>query len=177
MSVRGKNKCGLGQPYSLSIEINEFPATPEITHKGHTLHSSAADGNQWFLNDSLLVGANQQDLDLLTDGNYFSMVTLNGCTSEPSNIIDIHNSGIDQLTRDDQSLLFPNPTTGVFTVNFPSQTSKIQIYSMEGSLLQEILNPDKIRSFKCFISESGIYFIRIIVDHKVLTQKVVINQN
>jgi hypothetical protein len=69
------------------------PATPTVSANGPTtfcagggvtLTSSAATGNQWFLNGSPIAGATGKTFVATASGNYTVIATVNGCSSAPS---------------------------------------------------------------------------------------------
>jgi hypothetical protein len=73
--------------------VNPIPATPTINAAGPTtfctggsvlLTSSAATGNQWYLNGSPIGGQTSQTYIATTAGTYTVVQTSNGCSSAPS---------------------------------------------------------------------------------------------
>ncbi|MDJ1504202.1 hypothetical protein, partial [Xanthocytophaga agilis] len=73
---------------AVTITINATPATPTISGtltfcvgNNTVLTSSAATGNQWFLNGTAISGATNQTLTVSTAGNYTVTVTSNGCSA------------------------------------------------------------------------------------------------
>ncbi|HEV8369321.1 MAG TPA: Ig-like domain repeat protein [Pyrinomonadaceae bacterium] len=76
-----------------TVTVNPVPATPTITPGGATtfcnggsvtLTSSSASGNQWYLNGSPIAGATNQQYVATVSGNYTTIVTTGGCSSNPS---------------------------------------------------------------------------------------------
>jgi len=73
-----------------TIEVYELPSTPTITgetlfcpDETVTLISSAAEGNQWYLDGNLLSGVTEQIYDADTPGDYSLIVTTpENCTAE-----------------------------------------------------------------------------------------------
>ncbi len=83
---------------STNVVVNTAPATPTITPGGPTtfcaggsvtLTSSAAAGNQWFLNAGLITGATGNTYSAVATGNYTVVVTTSGCSSAPSPAIAV----------------------------------------------------------------------------------------
>ena len=81
-----------------NVTVNPAPAGPTITAVFGTtncaggnvrLDSSATSGNQWRLNGSPIFGATSQIYLTTTSGSYTVVVTTNGCTSAPSNAINV----------------------------------------------------------------------------------------
>ncbi|MBM2815455.1 MAG: type sorting protein [Ignavibacteria bacterium] len=70
-----------------TIKVNPLPPVPVISEKDSTLFSDASSGNQWFYQDTLIVGATGTSYKPTKDGLYNLEVTdANGCknrTTEP----------------------------------------------------------------------------------------------
>lgn len=68
-----------------TITVLDIPPKPKITAINTTLVSSATEGNQWFLNDSIISGATDQFLTITVEGDYVVQVKgPNGCYSDMS---------------------------------------------------------------------------------------------
>jgi hypothetical protein len=85
--------CSSAPSAATTVTVNPIPATPAITPGGPTtfctggsvtLTSSAASGNQWFLNGNPIGGATSNTYSAAASGNYTVTVTASGCTSSPS---------------------------------------------------------------------------------------------
>jgi uncharacterized protein (TIGR02145 family) len=87
LGVKGVNSCGTTLESTLAIIVNLKPATPVVSFDGKILHSDAVEGNQWYDQNGLIYGAASQDYSVTTDGDYYCIVTLNGCSSDKSNTI------------------------------------------------------------------------------------------
>ncbi|HYK02088.1 MAG TPA: carboxypeptidase regulatory-like domain-containing protein [Thermoanaerobaculia bacterium] len=88
-----ENGCASAPSSAMTITVTPLPATPTITPGGPTtfcdgdsvtLSSSAASGNQWYLDGGPIGGATTQDYIATEDGDYTVVVTANGCDSPPS---------------------------------------------------------------------------------------------
>jgi len=74
------------------------PATPSITAAGPTtfctggsvtLNSSAASGNQWYLNGAAIAGATGTSQSATASGSYTVTTTANGCVSAPAAAVTV----------------------------------------------------------------------------------------
>lgn len=85
-------------------------------------------------------------------------------------------TGCDKPIIDDQFQILPNPNSGDFTVAVPHETSKLFVYTLDGRLIQKIVNPNQSNHFKFSILQSGVYFLRVYGKDGILTKKVVIQK-
>lgn len=116
IEVKGVNDCGSGDSSTLSINVNIKPATPNITLNEFVLHSDAPNGNQWYNENGIINDATEQNYTATVDGNYYTIVTLSGCNSDPSNIINVSGTIIDVVELDRIVKVYPNPTTNELTI-------------------------------------------------------------
>jgi trimeric autotransporter adhesin len=117
ITVYGENVCGQGilSP-ALFITVNPFPQAPAAyIDEFFMLHSSAPEGNQWYLNGALIEGADSQDYQAEEPGIYWTIVTLDGCSSPESNPIEVLFTGIDE-SDPSNVIIYPVPNHGKFTV-------------------------------------------------------------
>jgi hypothetical protein len=118
ITVFGTNACGNG-PVSpdLLVTVNPIPPTPIVTASGQDLHSSAPSGNQWYYNGSVIPGATGQDYFATQSGWYWTIVTLNNCSSDTSNHVYISGVSIEEKTAGANFMVYPVPNNGCFTVS------------------------------------------------------------
>ena len=111
ITVKGTNTCGNGITSTLAITVNALPATPFITLNGYVLHSDAIIGNQWYNQNGLLNGATNQDYTVTANGGYYVIVTLTGCNSDTSNIINVILTEIEVTENNKTIKVYPNPVS------------------------------------------------------------------
>lgn len=80
----------------------------------------------------------------------------------------IENTGISYVKKNDKLFIFPNPSSGLFTIKFkeiPLKSSSIEIYNAIGKavLKKDILNSDNI-TIDLTNHPVGMYLIKIIAD-------------
>lgn len=103
-----------------SSSVDVYPTTDaSISASGNDLSTSTTyDTYQWYMNGSAIGGATSQNYTVSTGGEYYCVVTENGC-------VDTSNMLISTLSLEDfeNSIinLFPNPATTQLTVQFGSQ--------------------------------------------------------
>ena len=128
--------CTMPEPFSIAVELLT-PETPVITIEGFLLTSSATEGNQWYLNGTIIEGATSQTYEVTENGDYTCVVKLNDCSSEVSNTISVLNVGADPSLSFSMDV-YPVPNQGMFTVKLLSPGSSnytLTIYNALGSVV------------------------------------------
>ena len=69
--------------------------------------------------------------------------------------------------------IYPNPTTGIFTIAFPKTSGQIQIINSIGQVLDtKIIDGQTSSGFQ--INDDGIYFVQLISANQTVTKRVVV---
>lgn len=105
----GANTCGSGESVSLPVTVIEKPANPVIYLIGDTLFSNYPEGNQWYDQSGIIPDATQQKYVVTWDETYYSVVTSEGCSSDPSNSLTVIISGIPERGNLNGITVYPNP--------------------------------------------------------------------
>jgi endonuclease I len=124
LSVKGANAVGNGVASTIAVTVNAIPASPTITVNGIILHSDATKGNQWYKQASLITEATNQDYTVTDDGNYYVIVTDEGCSSDISNTIDVVTTGIEISPANHTTNVFPDPFSDELYIEFNGNTKK-----------------------------------------------------
>ncbi len=179
ISLTGVNDCGQGESSSLEITVNSRPSTPSITANGHDLHSDASQGNQWHDQNGIINGATQQDYVVTWDGDYYTIVTIDGCSSDTSNVLHVTVTDVSEM---DGFILngykiYPNPVTWQLTIEKNLKKSEITngtyfLYNTTGNLLIKG-NLDKITKINMTELPLGIYLVKIADESEVTFFKIV----
>jgi Beta-mannanase len=178
IKVKGHNNCGYGSESTLPLIINDVPAAPVIVQVNNQLQSSSTVGNQWYYASFKISGAIDNTLIPKQIGNYYSIVTINGCPSLPSNIISYILSGISTIDVLDRIRLSPNPTTGNTMIflngNFVSDFT-VEIYNTNGVLLHTIKINQPVNPVNVDLSKlpRGVYLISIYNRNKLYNTKII----
>jgi hypothetical protein len=121
-------------------------------------------GNQWYLNDNPISGATDQTYIVNEDGNYFTIVTIDGCSSLPSNLITTNNVGINDYTND-EILIYPNPAQDIIYIQSPNPIYEVMIINNLGQIVATysdtgIINIDQLAN--------GVYQIMIKTEDNIV---------
>jgi large repetitive protein len=144
IKVLGTNSCGNGNASpSLAVTVNPIPAAPVVTNTGTTVHSSAATGNQWYFEGTMISGATGQTYVATQNGLYWSIVTLNGCSSPESNHLQIYTTGVDSHSSSTINL-YPVPNDGRFNVSFTTSSSESYSIKVINNLGVKIYEESKV---------------------------------
>jgi hypothetical protein len=164
---------------SVTLNANPIPVTPIITFNVYVLHSSAANGNQWYNESGSINGATGNEYTPASGGNYYVIVSNGVCSSEPSNIINFIPTLIKQSEQSKTIKLYPNPTDGKITLSIKGDNPD--------NITIEILNIHgiTIKIEKLEISENqievdleglpkGIYFIKIVFSENSIIKTIIL---
>ena len=183
MTVRGTNTCGSGvvSP-NFAVTVNVIPPTPVVTNTGTTLHSSEADGNQWYFEGTLITGATAQMYVATQYGYYWDVVTLNSCASDASNHQLILVTGIDSHSSTAINV-YPNPNEGIFTLMITTSEEEnynIRVFNNLGVQIFEMKNLDVTgtthQTIDLSSAPSGIYTLVTQSNNFYSMKKVVVNK-
>ena len=176
------NVCGdSAVSAAIIINVDSLPPTPTITASGNTMTSSAATGNQWYRNDTIItIGGSNQTLVTTNPGSYTVFVTdsITGCVSLPSNTWVI--SGINEISASLMFNIYPNPNNGQFIVEFSNgkrDEALVEVRDLIGQLIyaEEV---DKISGEFLKIDlaghNQGVYFLSISNSSGTSTEKLIV---
>ncbi len=161
------------------IYVFPLPAVPTIAISGDTLTSSAASGNQWYLNGTLIPNAFDQTYIIQQPGTYKVKVTDNNglCSSTSSNLV-----GIDEEFKNGISFtVYPNPAHGAAKLILQSASTDdiiVEITDITGKMIYN----KKYQSFTGRIETSidlsiyrkGLYMLTITNSKGNASKKIVV---
>jgi hypothetical protein len=174
------NSFGASSPVSHTIIVNANPAVPTITIVGNTLTSNLTTGNQWYLNNTLIIGATSQTFTPIASGSYTLAVTNSfGCSN---NSIATHftTTGIGSISENNLLTVFPNPSNGIVTLNFAGKNEPV-IVEVINNVGQQVYTEkiidctndcNKIIDLSSF--KKGIYLFRIVSNGNIQTRKILL---
>ncbi|MEI8048517.1 MAG: T9SS type A sorting domain-containing protein [Bacteroidota bacterium] len=182
ITVSGVNTCGTGTAATKAIAVNTKPATPVITQNVNILTSSAPTGNQWYRDGILIAGAVATTYTITQDGTYSVIVTLNGCSSDVSNLIVIIHTGLGNFETQDVNV-YPNPNKGAFWLSIDSKTAAVynmQVLNSLGAVVHHENNIEVNGNFKQYFDlrdlSAGMYTIVLRSDKQQIVKKIIVNK-
>jgi hypothetical protein len=183
ITVFGSNSCGNGTVSpDFAVTVNPVPPAPVVTNTGKTLHSSAPAGNQWYFEGTLLAGATQQTYTATLDGHYWTIVTLDGCSSDTSNHVYILVTGIDQHSSAAINI-YPVPNDGQFNVSITTASEEsfsIKVYNTLGVKIYEETKVEVNGTLQKVIDlrpvPDGVYTVIFANSQNQVVKKIVVNK-
>jgi PKD repeat protein len=145
---------------SVTVSVDSLPPQPVITVSGVMLTSSAAAGNQWKLNDSIIPGATGNEYTATVSGFYsVQVINANGCSSV-SNAVQVTVSGVSTTGLPEAGFaIFPNPVSDILQIRVSGiNATGCAVYTINGEKIYESLQHAYLNTAN-FIP--GLYFIEI----------------
>ncbi len=163
ITLSGLSTCGIDTLTSILVTVNPKPPTPTITQTANTLHSSAISGNQWYNAASgIIIGDTTQTLSPTTNGDYFVIVTANGCSSDSSNHFHYVNAGIEENENNNGIKVYPNPVSNELVIEMVGNKEKVS-FEIYNSIGQSIYKGNLIE--KTIVQTTnfaqGVYIIKL----------------
>lgn len=158
-----------------------LPLKPTITANGNILTSSSLSGNQWLLDNKVIDGATATNYPAPESGKYSVIVSKDGCTSAVSGEFNLVITALAQPLLAKGIVLYPNPATERFTLNYPPNTSHgkvtATIYNAQGFLLSEQVRSSASGpvefTFEVAALSAGTYFVRVVDATRVYVKALV----
>jgi hypothetical protein len=120
----------------MACEANLPIIQPFINQSGNTLTSNYTNGNQWFINDTAIVGATSQSYTITKNGYYSLVISNTGCNLDTAsiNIVDLSTKEYD--SNSSAIYIAPNPFPDNIHVTLSSklQRAKWQLYNQIGEI-------------------------------------------
>ncbi len=169
------NSQGCDSLVQLDLTISSVDVSVTSTGTSFIANSSTA-SYQWLdcsIGFTHLIDETNQTFVPTLNGSFAVIVTENSC-SDTSACFDIFNVGIDNSFKSNFEI-FPNPFNGeLFIQSYEFLDYDYAIYNIEGKVIlnEEVVNSG-YKSIKLETLENGIYFLRIIADHKTALFKII----
>ena len=155
----------------LLLTVIAKPVTPLITRDVNILHSSATQGNQWYNSKGLINGATDQNYTVIENEDYYVVVTINGCSSDKSNVIKVTNTSLFNVTDPFKVSIYPNPVKNYLNIEFDGEVE----YELCNSIGQVIYNGNLIKSTLLNVQKltKGLYILKFKQGNEFVIRKFV----
>jgi hypothetical protein len=155
---------------TLNLTVIPLPQKPLITIQDNTLESSALEGNQWYHDDNIIPGATENSFIPEENGMYTTIITIDGCSSEPADPIMVSwlNIAGEVLQK---LIIYPNPGRDVVYIDGLTRSTQIEIYSSRGELI-DVFTRNHSFSYNLAGLATGIYLFKFTLDGESKTLKV-----
>jgi mannan endo-1,4-beta-mannosidase len=176
--VKGRNDCGDGPESSLDVIINEVPSIPVVTLNNGILQSAASSGNQWYMYEQPIPNAIGNTYIPIRSGDYYSIVTLNGCASDPSGIVSVFRTEVDKVAANEAICIFPNPIErGITKITFSGmnrgENTSVKIFDINGKLVfSDFITGTEVNLRKGL--DSGIYIVNVVNNGVNYSEKLIV---
>lgn len=117
-----------------TLTVNPIPPAPTISLTGNILSSNAVSGNQWYDQNGIITGAISQNYTVVTNGEYYDIVTLLGCNSSSSDTINVIITSVESIVNDKSIIIYPNPVSNelIIEINSNNELIKFEILNING---------------------------------------------
>jgi hypothetical protein len=163
---------------TVNISLKPLPATPKITQNGNVLSSNITYGNQWGeLISGPIDGATNQLFSPTYTGDYYVIVTDNGCLTDTSNLIRITVSSIQNISTNSHIKVYPNPTTGLVIIepdkSINYKNGSIELLDYQGKSVYKTYNISSSTTIDLSGYPPGIYLIKITSEKLRIFQSII----
>ena len=161
----------LGWDSIVNTNLTVFqPTTPTISENNGILTSSYATNYQWYLNDTIIIGATNQQYQPTENGLYQVAIEYgNGCTSFSEEFnFTISGINIKEYSYD----IYPNPFKNSLNINL-NTIFGIKIIDINGKIMCNYTNINKRKTIDTSNLNNGVYLIKITTENKIFVSKII----
>lgn len=141
---------------------------PVIDTVGGVLSSSACPNYQWYVNGNLIAGQTAQSWI----GVYSNSVQYQVSTTSPEGCVSFSNTigvnAVDELSSMNV-VVYPNPSSGLLTVQLAEQVKELKVLDMTGKLLLAKKDSNEINISSL---ADGVYVLKVVLDSKIIDLKI-----
>jgi hypothetical protein len=183
-TIVGTSSKGCVDTTTETVIVNALPGKPKITKMNADVLTSSNDtlNNQWYLNGSIILGADNPTYIADEKGCYSVGVTnpATSCSSlSDTTCVSTVISGIKRLSINSNQLsIYPNPTSGQFTVKSDDNQNgyAVEVYNVVGEkVFQSVLSNSQI-TIDLSSKSAGLYFVYLKSEESVEVGKVLITK-
>jgi Subtilase family/GEVED domain/Secretion system C-terminal sorting domain len=179
---------GLCNATSSSVTANVLlPISSVISFNGNQLSISSGTNPTWFVDGTLISGANANTLSPTKSGTYTVRATdINGCLATSLGYVLTITAVEEEISTEVSAKIFPNPATDKFRVEYrtPERPKSVQAeiinvlgMTLNSKNLSRQTNGIYSADFEVSKQNQGKFFVRIITDNEVKVVPLVVSGN
>ena len=156
------------------IGVGATPITPVISIHMDSLISNASNGNQWYNQAGIIIGATNSYYIPTAQGNYYVITNNGACYSDTSNIINLIFTGVHTIDLQPNVSIYPNPVRNELIIEISGDNENVgfEIYNSLGQVVSQV-NVFEKTVVKTNDFKSGIYLIKLVSGKTVICRKIV----
>lgn len=163
------NSAGCDSIMTIIVTVTNI--NTNITANGLTLTASHTGANYKWLNCnnnfSIVPGETSQSFTATSNGSYTCEISLNGCIDTTACYV-INTVGLVSIELNESINIYPNPVINVLSIDSKYEIQEVEIYSIEGLLIEKVYNVSKINTD--YISK-GTYLLKVKTEQGNITKR------
>jgi uncharacterized repeat protein (TIGR03803 family) len=163
--------------FAFAVNIDASPNVAITQNSGVLTANQNGAAYQWIdcNTNTPIAGENNQSFTATTTGNYAVEITANNCTDTSACISVLVNTvGLLEPTNANSFTIFPNPTSGEFTILLPTENANIRVTNMMGHEIMKEQAKQKTMTLR--LDDNGVYFVYVKTTQGTTTQKLIVNK-
>ncbi len=175
VSSVNSNGCEGATRVEVPVAVITYEQPKIVQVSDNELESNYEEGNQWYLNDTVIANVDAQTLSITEDGPYKLKVSIGECIAESPKFDLVTGFGDAVKTI----RVYPNPVSDVLSIQFVGHDNvKVHFIDEKGAILTPVhLESEgnvQVGELDVHSFSKGLYFIRIFSESKSITHKVII---
>jgi hypothetical protein len=173
-TASGDDGSGCLSSETIEVVVIPTPSTPTVTPFANNLVSSSSNGNQWYLDGTLIEGATSQLFTPEANGNYTVTVSQGACSS--SSAPYLFESIVTSIGNDFSAFaLYPNPASDYVHLTGILPQTEISITTITGMLVDRFVSSENKQTLNISNLLPGVYLLSISNEQIRQTTKLVVN--
>ncbi|WP_066759501.1 outer membrane protein assembly factor BamB family protein [Crocinitomix algicola] len=179
--VEGTDEYGCVNTDEVTVTVHPTPAPPMLTVDSVFIISSYETGNQWYLDEELLIDETNDTVNYVEvgeNGEYWVLYTDEfGCSVTSDRIenpilitdVSIKEEGLSLAVN-----VYPNPTRSVVHIEVAEQIDRVSVFSFDGKIIMDRANvPAGVLDFDMNSLDPATYLIRLVKGNAVVLKQVI----
>ncbi len=156
---------------SVTVSVNANPSAPLITPDliAMTLSSNNPTGNQWYLDNVLLVGETNQVLAINASGSYTVVYSDGTCSAESLPYVYSTTTSVVKEKTVGKIIVYPNPSNGLVVVSLvDKKSSMIKVSDIYGVTVYQGKVENSFSEVNLSALSKGVYFLTTIEGEEIV---------